>query len=117
MTKLINLNVNHNPIADEGATKLTSLTNLRELYLNKTDITDTSIIALSTTNMQALEILKLNSNPISESILDNLGQLPALREITLGKTNIREDEVPKKLVVIDKFIFSRFHLVSPKNQQ
>jgi Leucine-rich repeat (LRR) protein len=113
LTKLVILDVSYNNIMDAGATKLIALTNLRQLSLRGTNITDISIIAIATTAMNFLERLELESNHISNGIIGNLQQLQALNHISLGATDILARDVKENFVITKDYRNNSFD-IKPK---
>jgi len=86
MWRLMTLNLNNNPIGDEGAYHLANgnLISLRYLYMQKTSLTDNGAISLATGNLTMIEILDLGVNYFTEKAVtaiftENLTHLKSVR--------------------------------------
>lgn len=96
LAKLTNLQRLHvHPLAKitgEGLKHLESLPNLRLLDLNRTQITDKGLAAISRLNH--IDTLYLQSTKISDTALQHLVNLPKLRLLELGYTAVSDDALP-----------------------
>lgn len=71
-------------IDDDGLYYIGQMTNLRELYLQKTRVEGPGLVYLL--QLPQLELLNLSFTPVDDKIALNLLQLPALRQVYLYRT-------------------------------
>jgi uncharacterized membrane protein len=78
-------------IEDEDLYYISQMTNLRELYLQKTKLTGKTLIYLQ--SLPRLEILNLSFTAISDKDILDLVRFPALREVFLYRTQVSQDVI------------------------
>lgn len=71
-------------IDDDGLYYVGQMSNLRELYVQKTNVTGSGLIYLQ--QLPQLEILNLSFTPLDDKIALDLLKLPALKEVYLYRT-------------------------------
>jgi len=71
-------------IDDDGLYYISQMTNLRELYIQKTNVTGSGLIYLQ--RLPQLEILNLSFTPLDDKIALDLLKLPVLKEVYLYRT-------------------------------
>lgn len=72
-------------IDDDGLYYIGQMTNLKELYIQKTKVTGSGLIYLN--QLPQLEVLNLSFTPLDDKIALNLLQLPSLKEVYLYRTH------------------------------
>lgn len=85
LKELCQLDLSNADIDDEGLLQITHLP-LRELWLQKTRITDASAATVS--RMKTLAFLQLNATNLSDDFLEHLNTLPALNNLGLRGTRV-----------------------------
>lgn len=71
-------------IDDDGLYYVGQMSNLRELYIQKTNVTGSGLVYLQ--QLSQLEILNLSFTPLDDKIALDLLKLPALKEVYLYRT-------------------------------
>lgn len=79
------LSLTSSGVDDAGLYYISQMTNVRELYLQKTKIDGTGIIYLQ--NLENLEILNLSFTKVDDKAALDLLKIPNLREVYLYRTN------------------------------
>jgi Leucine-rich repeat (LRR) protein len=89
-------------ISDVGLVHVAGLTDLRELYLHDTRITDAGLAPLK--RQMHLEQLHLNGTDISDAGLEHLAELTSLNVLNLTSTKVTDDGLValKKLTQLEK---------------
>jgi len=88
---LLSASFNGSNITDNQACTLQNCEQLRELYLDSTDITDEALICIA--KIPSLNYLKLNRCDISNEGLKHLYQCKSLKELQIIDTHVTDDAV------------------------
>ena len=83
---LRNLGIEVGSFDDEGASNLSTLTNLEKLCLSKTRVTDVGLKGIS--SLTSLEVLELGDTELTDVGLRHLSKLINLRELDLEGTSV-----------------------------
>ncbi len=89
--QIVSLNLAYMPIKDEDMNTIANFSNLEDLKLNHTEISNAALTYLK--NCTRLESLSLSGTAIDIGISENLGALPAIKDVYLWNTGIDDNQL------------------------
>lgn len=91
--QLVWLNLSHTHLKDEQVVYLSSLLNLRVLYLNGTTLSAQGVKHL--TGLKKLAWLNLSDTRVTDDIVDHLIEMPGLRRLYLFNTSLSREGIAR----------------------
>lgn len=110
--QLVDLKLDHLPIADEELAVISQFDRLEKLNLNNTDISGRQLEVLG--DCKALQSLSLSGTPVDTNIAATLRLLPDLRELYIWDTELDQQEIKALAAAFPAVSFQSGYIPEPE---